>query len=69
MGGAGEELLARTRLAGQQDRQRRARRALQIAEEHEDGGIAGDDAELQAPAAKALLLHVTRRAGVAVGGA
>ena len=60
MGGAGEQLLAGARLAGEENRQRRPRRALEVAEQDEHGRIARDDADLQAPAAKALLLGVAR---------
>src|SRR5262247_3213488 len=58
MGRARKELLARAGLAGYQDRQGRARGLLEIAEERQHPGMAGDDAERCAPALQARLLGV-----------
>src|SRR5207253_9748208 len=46
VGCPGEQLLARARLAGDQDGEGRARRALQVMKDREHGGIAGEDARL-----------------------
>src|SRR2546426_7230740 len=63
---AREQLLARARLADDQDRQRRARRAAQIVEDREHGGIARDDPGLLARAAQRLLPGVAQLAGARV---
>jgi hypothetical protein len=66
VGGAREQLLAGAGLAGEQDRQRRARGLLQIAEQGQHGRIARHDAELRALPPQPLELGVRQRGRAAV---
>src|SRR5205085_11074670 len=59
---AREQLLARPRLAQNQDRQRRARRAADVLEDRQHGGIARDDARLLARTAQRLLPRIAELA-------
>src|SRR5439155_5934876 len=69
VGGPREELLAGARLAGQEDRQDRARGLLEVAKECQHRGVAGDDAEPLALTLQALLLGVAERRLADVPGA
>ena len=64
---AREQLLARPGLAGDEDRQGRARRLLEIPEQRQHHRIAGDDPDLRALAPEPLLLGVVERHRAAVG--
>src|SRR5439155_8811588 len=64
-----EQLLARSGLARYQNRQRRARRLLQIPEARQNFRITGDDSDLRAPLPQPLLLGIVELRPSGVGGA
>src|SRR6266852_5584732 len=61
VGGPREKLLARPGLSGDEDRQGRARRLLEILENGQEGSIPGDDAHPLALMPQPLLLRVAER--------